>query len=91
MCDCFKEKTKELEKKMPEIIEKKDNRFVKMLNFWPKDIILSFDGGFAPPFTLQFEGKYQIKQKNGKVVTKTMPVNLNPTYCPLCGEKYPKQ
>jgi hypothetical protein len=89
MCNCFEEKTKELEKKMPEIIKEKDSQFMKLVHFWPRDIIVSFSDSETPPFSLHFEAVYDRKLKNGKIKEKKMPVNLTPSHCPLCGEKYP--
>ncbi len=88
MCNCIDEKMKELEVKLPEMLKEKDSGFIEMKSFHMSDYVFSFDGSKAPPFLLKFEARYNRKLKNGNIKSKTMPVSMTPTHCPLCGGKY---
>ena len=84
----MEEKTKELEENIPGILKEKDSRFTKLKSFFMKDIVISFSDKPAPPFLLYFEAVYERKLKNGKIKEETMPVNMTPIHCPLCGKNY---
>ena len=88
MCNCYQEKIERLKEKLPEILKEKDSRFLSLDSVLSTDLIIALDGSTSPPFHIDFEAGYKIKQKNGKIAQKTMPIRLTPIYCPFCGVKY---
>ncbi len=90
-CTCYEDKIKNLKEKLPGILKEKDSRFLELDSVLSPDLIVSFDGSDTPPFHIDIEAGYRIKQKNEKIVRKTMPVRLTPEFCPFCSKKYDEE